>query len=261
MQKYIPRSWLALVANGVMAAKGDNRRFAADRTGNWSNIQPEATIVGPDLHTAHFSQVEATVRSYWFQEYTPTGGDIVIDIGSGIGEDVVVFSHLVGKSGRVHAVEAHPRTFKCLEATVRESKLTNVILDPIAITETNGVVHISDDAHHLASSIINGDTGIAVEAESLDRFIDRSGHSAIDFLKMNIEGAERGAFLGLERHAGRIRRMAVSCHDFVAEAGESDDYRTKDFVRQRLTDLGFVVTSRVNATTPWEADVLFASRV
>lgn len=257
-QKYLPRSWLAFAANRVMALKGDRRRFGVDRSGNWINAQPEGTFVGPDLHTAYFGRVQATIASYWFHDYTPSAGDVVIDVGAGIGEDAVVLSHLVGPSGRVHAIEAHPGTYACLVSTVQLSKLANVETHKLAITQANGTVSISDDAHHLANSIVSGSGGLEVEAQSLDHFIEQSGHPAIDLLKMNIEGAELGAMLGLDQQAGKVRHLAISCHDFIAERDGGEQFRTKDAVRQRLIELGFTVTERQDANTLWEADVLFA---
>jgi FkbM family methyltransferase len=243
-----------------MAVKGDPRRFAVDGSGNWINIQPEGSFVGPDLHTAYFSQVQSAVAGYWFHEYTPAKSDIVIDVGAGIGEDAVILSHLVGVEGRVHAIEAHPATFACLESTVKRSKLANVETHQLAITERDGTVSISDDAHHLANSIIGRGNGLEVRAQSLDHFIDATGHATIDLLKMNIEGAERGAMLGLDRQASKVRHMAISCHDFIADQGGGEQFRTKDAVRERLLHLNYYVTERSQASTPWEADVLFATR-
>lgn len=260
LQKIIPRSWLAIAANGLMVMRGDARRFAVDESGNWINTQFEGTFVSPDVHTGHFRQIEATVGGYWFHEYTPMAGDIVIDVGAGIGEDAVVLSRLVGPEGRIHAIEAHPGTFACLASTVERSGLTNVDTYQLAIAEQDGTVSISDDSNHLANSIVGGGNGVAVEAQSLDHFIERSAHPVIDLLKMNIEGAERGAMLGLNRQAGKVRRLAISCHDFVADLGFGDQFRTRDAVRKRLLELGFTVTERSDAKTPWEADVLFASR-
>lgn len=259
-QKLIPRPLLASVANGLASLKGDRRRFAVDRSGNWINAQPEGTFVGPDLHTAYYHQVQAAIASYWFDDYTPQEGDVVIDVGAGIGEDAVIMSRMVGATGRVHAIEAHPATFACLQSSIELSKLANVTVHQIAITEKNGPVSISNDAHHLANSIVGQGGGLEVDGQSLDEFIERSGHRTIDLLKMNIEGAERGAIAGLHKHARNVRHLAISCHDFVAEAGGGEQFRTKDSVRKRLLELGYSVVERSNANTAWEADVLFAKR-
>lgn len=260
VQRFIPRRWIASLANRMMALRGDTRRFGVDRAGNWINRQPEASFVGPDLHTAHFSQVRAAVESYWFQHYTPGKNDGVIDVGAGIGEDAVILSRMVGPGGRIHAIEAHPGTYACLQSTVAQSKLDNVDLHLLAITETDGIVRISDDAHHLANSIVGTGDGIAIPAQSLDHFIEQQGIEAVDLLKMNIEGAERGAMMGLEEHAPRVRNLAISCHDFIADQGGGDHYRTKAAVRQRMIDLGFTVIASEGSATRWGADVLFGHR-
>lgn len=216
--------------------------------------------MGPDLHTAHYDQVRETIANYWFYEYTPASGDVVIDVGAGIGEDAMILSHLVGLNGRVHAIEAHAGTYACLQSTVRLSQLSNVQTHKLAIAEANGTVTISDNANHLSNSVMKDEGGLRIEAQSLEYFIEHCGHPAIDLLKMNIEGAERGAILGLTHQAANVRHMAISCHDFVADEGGGQHFRTKDAVRKRLIDLGFVVSERSDAQTPWEANVLFARR-
>ncbi len=51
---------------------------------------------------------------------------------------------------------------------------------------------------------------------------------------MNIEGAERGAMLGLGAHAGTVRNLLILRHDVLAE--------------------------RTDARSLWKADRLFAER-
>lgn len=244
-----------------MAIKGDHRQFSVDESGNWVNSQPEGSFVGPDLHTAHYAQVQAAVTKSWLQDYTPAAGDVVIDVGAGIGEDALVLSHMVSPNGIIHAIEAHVGTFACLQSTVRLSELINVKVYNLAITESNGMVTISNSTNHLSNSIVNDGSGLQVEGQSLDYFIEHCGHNTIDLLKMNIEGAERGAMLGLSRQAVKIRHIAISCHDFIADNGGDPQFRTKDFVRQRLIELGFRVTECSTPEAPWEADVLFAHRI
>ena len=260
VRNIVPLSLVAAAGTAMMRVRGDPRRFEVDSDGQWVNRQPQGCFVSPEIHTAHYHQVAALVSGHWFHEYAPRPGDVVIDVGAGIGEDAVILSRLVGDEGLVHAIEAHPGTFQCLQATVEQSALRNVRTHRLAIMERDGCVTISDDAHHLANSILAGGEGIEVEGWSLDRFIESTGHASIDLLKMNIEGAERGAMLGLDRHAGKIRNVAISCHDFIADGGGGDQFRTKDAVRRRLAELGFRVRERSDATVPWEADVLFGDR-
>ena len=102
---------LAQAANGLLALRGDRRRFGVNLSGHWLNIQPEATFVSPDVYTPYYAQVKAAVLDTWYAFDQPMEGNTIIDVGAGIGEDAVVFSKLVGLSGRVVAIEAHPGTF------------------------------------------------------------------------------------------------------------------------------------------------------
>jgi hypothetical protein len=66
----------------------------------------------------------------------------------------------------------------------------------------------------------------------------------IDFLKMNIEGAEREALPGCVKGLERARFVCVAAHDFRAARGEGESFRTLAFVREFLTDAGFQIVTR-----------------
>ena len=55
-----------------------------------------------------------TKRSYCLR-YQPKPGDTVVDVGAGMGDDTLVFSRMVGPSGRVFSFEAHPDNLRCLQ--------------------------------------------------------------------------------------------------------------------------------------------------
>lgn len=261
LQAIVPRRLLAQAASGLLALRGDRRRFGVDRSGHWLNIQPEATFVSPDVYTAYYAQVEAAVLDAWCAFDRPMDGNTIIDVGAGIGEDAVVFSKLVGPSGRVVAIEAHPGTFACLKETIARSGLSNVVTVQCAIADREGVLTMSDDSEHLANSVLKGGCGVDVPAKTLDALLSELGIDDVDLLKMNIEGAERPAMTGIESSVPGIRKAAISCHDFVADAGNGgEDFRTRDFVRGALEAKGFKVRQRADAAHPWLRDTLYASQ-
>ena len=61
---------------------------------------------------------------YWMHVYCPRPGDTVLDIGAGIGIDAMALSGLVGDTGRIYSLEAHPWTF-FLTAPYRPSAVVN----------------------------------------------------------------------------------------------------------------------------------------
>ncbi len=57
---------------------------------------------------------------------TLASGDIVIDIGANVGYDTLLASHLVGPTGRVHAIEASPHVYNLLIENLALNDTANV---------------------------------------------------------------------------------------------------------------------------------------
>jgi FkbM family methyltransferase len=239
--------------------KGRDQRFSIDRHGHWVNRQPDATIVSMAPHTATHREYRHWVLDNWAFEYEPRPGDTVIDVGAGVGEEAVVFSKLVGPTGRVIAIEAHPETFACLAETIEQSGLTNVVPLCVAVTDQDGVAFIGSVDNYLANSIVGG-SGAKVPARSLDSLADELGLERIDLVKMNIEGAERLAVKGMERISNRVSHVAISCHDFVADRDGGDEFRTKAEVKKLLGTFGYRLTTRPDHPNAWVRDYLYGCR-
>jgi FkbM family methyltransferase len=233
-----------------------NQSFSVDVDGHWINQQPEATFVSPRPHVRKYSQVKLEAEIFTWA-YMPQLGDLIINIGSGIGEETVVFSKLVGQTGKVIAIEAHPETFACLEKTVQMSRLANVTAVFCAIADKDGESSISTDSKHESNSILTGGS-VKVPSRSLDSIAEEFGVGDVDLIKMNIEGAEKLAVRGMIAISKRTKNLCISCHDFVADSGHGEQFRTKQEVRKALEGLGFNVWTRLDATTPWARDYLYA---
>jgi hypothetical protein len=82
----------------------------------------------------------------------------------------------------------------------------------------------------------------------------------IDFLKMNIEGAERLAILGMKHALRRVRHLCVACHDFRADRSEGEHYRTRDVVIEFLKQQGYRWYFALTTHGPQPATMLTASR-
>ena len=66
-------------------------------------------------------------------------------------------------------------------------------------------------------------------------FIQRYDIDHIDLMKMNIEGAERDLLKSIDDFS-MVRRFAISCHDFRANHGDGEFFRTKDDVMRILAE-------------------------
>jgi FkbM family methyltransferase len=215
--------------------------------GFWVHRYRDGVVVDSAVTSFTPAMYAAATRDYFLYDYTPRPGDTIVDLGAGTGTEAALFSSLVGPTGRVLALEAHPGTFACLEATCREGGLRNVTPIHAAISDQVGEVGISDIPAHNQNSILTASgNGHRVLATTLDELARRHRLDRIDFLKANIEGAEVLALRGMKETLARVRHAAISCHDFLADAGGSDDMRTLAEVSEVLRSSGWQIRRREN---------------
>lgn len=239
---------------------GARRRFSFDDRRNWVNEQKDAVFVSPAVHTLRYAAVRDTVVDIWEHAYAPGPGDVVVDVGAGIGTETVVFSKQVGPTGRVVAVEAHPATCEALRRTVARSGLSNVTVVNVAVADREGELLISDHASHIGNSMVGVDEGVLVAAKRLDTLAAELGLSRVDYLKMNIEGAEALAIRGMDTLVGSVRHVAIACHDFIADEGGPEDMRTLQRIRDYLAAERFTTSERPDDPRPWVRDQVYGGR-
>lgn len=136
---------------------------------------------------------------YEYGEVTLNPNDIVLDCGSNFG----IFSvYAASKGCECYAFEPTPVLFQLIE---RQSELNNKKIHPVkmAVSDHEGeaVFHI-DDYSCGGSSLLHRSQGthdIAVEVTSLDQFVQRSNLKKVDFIKADIEGAERLLLQGAKK--------------------------------------------------------------
>jgi FkbM family methyltransferase len=192
----------------------------------------------------NLEQLDAFARSVFFWSYRPRAGDVIVDVGAGVGEEAQTFSRAVGDCGRVISIEAHPEKFRCLLKLVQYNRLGNVTAIQQAVSEPSCELATIEDGKHYLRNRLGGGRGIAVMATTLDAVHRKLGLGRIQFLMLNIEGAERFAIRGMRETLRRTETLCVCCHDFLAEAGGEESLRTKEPVGEFLRECGFRVVRR-----------------
>jgi FkbM family methyltransferase len=151
-------------------------------------------------------------------------GGTVVDIGAGTGTESLVFSADVGKQGKVFAIEAHPDTFFSLNELVSKGEYCNIFPFQLALGSSKGRAFINNQKNHETNSVSFqssiGIPGIEVQMTTLDDFVQLNNIERIDFLKVNIEGAERFILRGMQNSIHCIQSAAISCHDFLNDDKE-----------------------------------------
>jgi FkbM family methyltransferase len=177
----------------------------------------------------------------------PKQGDVVFDLGAGVGEETIILSQLVGERGKVYSIEAHSKTYAALSYLVSVNQLSNVVAENLAFAEMSGFIEIEDSGNSLANTIlpISKRKSFKVKAITFDEYVMKNSIASIDFVKMNIEGAEQLVIQGMSQSMPIIKHLTISCHDFRYKSGESEFFKTKDLVIQFLRDNNFYVKSQL----------------
>lgn len=200
-----------------------------------------------DLPEERAAKYLRDANDYWFHVYKPQPGDTIVDIGAGRGEDVFAFSRAVGPAGRVWAIEPHPESYAALVQLCESQDLSNVTTLQYACMAEPSSLQIETLPVWESNYVRPGEpsaTSYPAVGVRFDTLCERHGIERIDFLKMNIEGAERFALPGCEQSLRRARFVCVAAHDFRAARGEGEEFRTLEFVRTFLTRAGFRLITR-----------------
>jgi len=158
---------------------------------NYSAISSVIIII-PKFSGIH-GELDA-LESY-FSKYVPHYGDFVIDAGAYNGLDTILFSLLVGDSGKVISFEPNIKNFLELKKNVECYGLKNVILINKCLFSKNKTVRIFGERFSSSLFFKNAQSSL-VDAVSLDFELKKLGIKKINFIKMDIEGSELEAIKG-----------------------------------------------------------------
>ncbi len=197
---------------------------------------------------------------WWFRHYEVKEGDFIIDIGAGMGEDTYVFSKAVGSHGSVLAIEAHPATFKSLSLFIKLNNIQNVEAENLVISNDHGTLWLSslpDDDWQCNSVICNKESENKLEVKTIriDDLPYLKDKNVINFLKINIEGAEILALDGARLTLQKTKNICVCCHDFLGISTQ-----TKNDVCAILVESGFTLSFTNPDSPPYERDFVYGTK-
>ncbi|WP_017305265.1 FkbM family methyltransferase [Spirulina subsalsa] len=148
------------------------------------------------------------------ENLVPKGGT-VFDVGANVGDYSILLSQLVGYFGRVYAFEPTSSIFMQLQTRLTEYQLNNITLTQKAVYAENTTLEFNefpDDYsawNSLGKPVMSDPHGNyeivpivkteQVEAITLDTFCQENNIETIDFLKVDVEGAESYVFQGAEQ--------------------------------------------------------------
>lgn len=221
-----------------------------------------AFLWGPVIH-----RVEKPKKQFipdYLRYFFLKPGNIVIDVGGEKGHETRQFAELVGPSGKVFTFECFPQHVEGLKLLT--SNYPNVTLIPNACwhqkTTLSLMVGRSPGSNTViaGSSTIDGrllapnpDNKILVPADTLDNLLrdHLDPGTPVDFLKMDIEGAEVEALQGADLTLQRTRHVVIAAYHV------REGKFTYPWVAKFLNQRGFKVRTDDNGHVyAWNRNVL-----
>jgi len=151
-----------------------------------------------DVEPSYINMFYAIYIAGEYDFLTIRQGDIVLDAGASWGDFSLKASKLVGKSGKIIAVEPDPVFFKMLKRNIIINQISNIIAVKKALSDVEGYC------------LIDYRKRIRVPTISVDNLLKENKVKKVDVLKMDIEGDEvkalKGSFLN------NLREAAIETH-------------------------------------------------
>ena len=177
-------------------------------------------IRNKNIYYNHPHDIAAIIESYVLDVYESGNiqkGNIVVDVGAGIGEFALLASELVGPEGKVIAIEPSPDDFVTLKKNLEANNCKNVIPVNKAVSDKKGPLVLSFKGREFKC-----------DSDSLIGILEdyNINHNQIDFIKMDIEGGEKFVipqsleliknvkFLAMEIHEGYQISLVPLLNDF-----------------------------------------------
>ena len=205
------------------------------RSGN-----PESVVI--DGLTFYLDPFDSLALSYipyeleitaLIQKYV-TSESVAVDIGANIGYHALTAAKI---AKQVVAFEPEPTNYQLLKKNIEANRFSNVtaVQKGLADRDCELTLHLTPDSAG-GHSIIDKGIGIPITLTTLDEFM--GGHR-VDFIKMDIEGAEGLALKGMLRTLEKWKPVVIS--EFrpanIRKSGIDPDWFFKVF-----SDLGYSLT-------------------
>ena len=167
-------------------------------------------------------------RRVYERAYSPRPGDVVMDVGAHVGFFTLRAAKMVGEEGLVVAVEPEPHNFSLLVKNIRLNGLGNVVAVRCALSDREGIaeLHICGSysvCHTMRPELFDHDYvgTLEVPTTTMDSLVRGLGLDRLDFIKMDVEGAEllvlRGGLETLRRFGPELAIAAYHDDELRAE--------------------------------------------
>jgi FkbM family methyltransferase len=177
-------------------------------------------------------------------------GDVVVDLGANIGYFALLASRLIGNEGKVYSFEPEPNNYNLMVKNIELNDYKNIVSEQMAVSNINGIskFYIANAEvgahtlreHHANSYFMSNEGGdyINTPTITLDEYFRNK--KLPDFIKMDIEGAEMLALMGMDKIIQTNKDLKI-ISEFYPSAMREMGCSPIDFLRTLKNKYGFSI--------------------
>jgi FkbM family methyltransferase len=202
---------------------------------------PLNTAIGKSLFIEEFEKQEIQVVENLLKK-----GDTFVDIGANGGFYTVIASKIVGDTGHVYAFEPGLEELDLLQKNISANNLNNVVVIKKAVSNIKGTTQFAISKDGAMNSLLetsHPDQHVKewrdVEVTTLDDTVKEFNIKKVDFVKIDVEGAEKLVFEG-SRKALFSDINSVILFESCSVNAPSFGYSTEELLKYMLDNGMFV---------------------
>ncbi|MEA3001836.1 MAG: hypothetical protein QOH81_624 [Sphingomonadales bacterium] len=161
-------------------------------------------------------------RQYFFRRgntvIQPELGDVVIDAGACFGDTALAFAEAVAPNGAVYSFEPVPRQIEVFRTNMAANPALaeRVRHVPFAVADQSGQRLMFSDGG--AGAAMSAAGTVPVETLTIDDLVSRESLDRVDYIKMDVEGAETVALKGATETIRRFKpKLGISIYHSLGD--------------------------------------------
>ncbi len=167
-------------------------------------------------------------------------GDTVVDAGANMGLWAMGAARRVGQNGAVHAFEPVPENFEELRSNTELNDLTQIHAVECGLSHRKGrtTIYAATNGNSGMASLAPApgvDRALDIELTTLDDYCEAQGIARVEFLKMDVEGAELSVLEGGRELLKKDPMILFEASEQTARAFG----RSTVEVKAHLSEMGF----------------------
>ena len=169
---------------------------------------------------------------------------VVFDIGAWKGDSAYFFSKKCSNDAKIYAFEPDANAYEALKCVKEKYKLNNVILENVLLSNKEENVDFV--------SMIPNTPVVKMNAVTVDKFVNDNNIDRIDYIKMDVEGAEQHILEGAKE---TIKKFRPSLAIAVYHGGKlfmEDFYKVPIFVKEITEGYKYYIRT----FSPWGGETI-----